>query len=110
MPGDTRRHLNLVAVLMGVDAEVLAQLIAVVFDAKFDLFRVTCSDPDAAIIGFHAHIGAPRHGKRLGYVFSTRSDRGNGQQGRESDSEPHTGRAVGQQLPTPYTPSHSRLP
>src|SRR6266513_2697190 len=46
--GDASRQLDLVAVLMSVDAQVLSQFVALVFDAKFDLFRVTGGNPQAA--------------------------------------------------------------
>src|SRR5437660_125725 len=39
MPRDARRQLYLVAVLAGVDAEVLSHFVALVFDAKFHLSR-----------------------------------------------------------------------
>src|SRR5437660_12837232 len=69
MSRDARRQLYLVAVLAGVDAEVLSQFVALVFDAKFHLSRVAGGDPYATIIGFHTHIRASRHNKRLGDVF-----------------------------------------
>jgi len=58
MAGDARRHLDLVAVLMRFDAEILDQLVAAVFDAKFDGFEspvVTLP----CIIGFHGTLAAP---------------------------------------------------
>src|SRR5258708_35657107 len=68
--GYPRNQFDLVAVLTGVDAEILSQFVAPVFDAEFHLFRIAGRTPHAAVIGFHAHIGAPRHGKLPGRLPS----------------------------------------
>ncbi len=46
-----------VAVLTSVNAEVLVQLIAVVFDAEIDLLGVAGADVHGAVVGFHLHLG-----------------------------------------------------
>jgi hypothetical protein len=104
MAGDARRQLDLVPVLAGIDAKILTQLIAAVLDTKFNLFRVARGNPYASIIGFHAHIGVPRHGKRLGDFFSAGSDRASQQHARASNSQPKGGRAVGKQVHVQYPP------
>ena len=104
MAGDARRQLHLVAVLMSVHAQSLAQFVALVLDAKFDLFRIARGDPHAAVIGFHAHVGASRHGKRLGDFLGTGCDRGSAQQGRAGNSHPDNSRAVEKQVHIQYPP------
>src|SRR5438445_6605255 len=94
MAGDASRQLDFVAFLMGVDAKVLAELVAVVFHAKLDLFRVAGADAYATVIGFHAYVGAPSHSKGLGDLFRAHCDRGCGQQSCAGKSQPDSGRAV----------------
>jgi len=96
--GDARGQLDLVSALTGVDAEILSQLVALVFHAKFHLFRIARSNPHAAVIGVHAHVGAPSHGKRLGDFFGAGRDRRSSQKGRAGNSQPNSGRAVGQRV------------
>src|SRR6267143_1394523 len=96
--GDTRAQLDLVSILTGVDAEVLSQLVAMVFDAKFHLFRIARGNPHAAVIGLHAHVGAPSHGKRLGDFFGAGRDRRSSQKGRAGNSQPNRGQAVGKRV------------
>src|SRR5204863_10005143 len=52
---DARRQLDLVAVLMSVDAQVRSQFVALVLDPKFHSFRAIARKPHTAVIGFRAH-------------------------------------------------------
>src|SRR5882724_4974319 len=58
MAVDAGIDLNAVALLPGIDVEVLVDLVAVVEDAEIDLFSVARVDLDGAVIGVHADLSA----------------------------------------------------
>ena len=65
MSGNPGDKLNLVAILAGIDGQIPAQFIALILDAEFHLFRVSRGHPDAAVIGFHVHVGSSGHSEGL---------------------------------------------
>src|SRR6266702_2859879 len=98
--GDTCNKLNLVALLPGVNPQILAQLVPSVFDPELHLFAVAWAYADAPVVGFDSDVGAPGHRKGLHDLFgpSTGRDRGDGEKGRAGHSEPHGDRGVGKQF------------
>src|SRR6266702_3666830 len=98
--GDACNKLNLVALLPGVNPQILAQLVPSVFDPEFHLFAVAWAYTDAPVVGFDPDVGAPGHGKGLHDLFGPGTGRycGEGQKGRAGHSEPHGNRGVVKQL------------
>src|SRR6266567_2722266 len=98
--GHPCNKLNLVALLPGVNPQILAQLVPSVFDPEFQLFPVAWAYADAPVVGFDPDVGAPGHGKGLHDLFgsNTGRDRGEGQKGRAGHSEPDGNHGVGKQL------------
>src|SRR5437879_3504763 len=72
MAGNACGQFHSVAVLAGLHGEILAQLVTMVFNAKFDLFGVAGGDANAAVIRVHLYVGSTSHGVGLDDFFAPR--------------------------------------
>ncbi len=62
MAVDPRVDLHAVAILAGIDVQILVHLVAVVDHTKIDLFGVARIDLHGAVVGIDANLGAAGDG------------------------------------------------